>query len=299
MPGTDFGVLTLATPDDYLKAIGLALSLRVSNPGVPTAVACAERLRPLLAPYFDHVVGEKPGLRGFVHKVHLDDYSPFAETMFLDSDILVFKPLRPFIERWGSGPYKVCGQWQTEGVSSFGLDRARVLEKIGKPRLAVIDGAGHGFFRKPGCTAVFDAARRVTADYAAYDFHGNLRYADEDVMAITLTQLDIAPVIESDYVVARYCSAKVGSLQMDATRGLCRFTAADPREGGRLIEPAFVHFAAHEAPLAYTRQLMALYRSFGVSRRGLVALGASDLFESHVRWRAGGARGWVRRLVGA
>ena len=86
-----YGFLTLATPRDYLKAIGLALSLRVSNPNVPIAVACSPTLRDRIGRYFDYVIDEKPELRGFVHKVHIDDYSPFQETMFFDADVLVFK----------------------------------------------------------------------------------------------------------------------------------------------------------------------------------------------------------------
>src|SRR4051812_35474258 len=111
-----FGVLTLATKNDYLKAIGLALSLRVSNPGVPTAVACSAPVGELLKPYFDHVIEEKAGLRGFVHKVYLDHYSPFDETIFLDSDVLVFKPLKPYMDSWGPGPYHACGGYETGGV---------------------------------------------------------------------------------------------------------------------------------------------------------------------------------------
>ena len=77
-----FGVLTLATAGDYRKAIGLALSVRVSNPGVPIAVACAPSMRGLLAPYFDHLIDKDPSLFGYVHKIHLDRYSPFEETFF-------------------------------------------------------------------------------------------------------------------------------------------------------------------------------------------------------------------------
>ena len=130
-PHNAFGILTLATPNDYLKAIGLALSVRVSNPGVPIAVACSAKVRPLVAPYFDHVIEEQAGLKGFVHKVYLDRYSPFVETMFFDSDVLVFKPVRPYVESWGPGPYYACGHYMTDGKSAFGLDRQAVLKKIG------------------------------------------------------------------------------------------------------------------------------------------------------------------------
>ena len=87
-----FGVLTLATAGDYRKAIGLALSVRVSNPGVPIAVACAPNMRDLLAPYFDHLIDKDPSLFGYVHKIHLDRYSPFEETFFFDSGRAVIPP---------------------------------------------------------------------------------------------------------------------------------------------------------------------------------------------------------------
>src|SRR6476660_5868394 len=99
------GVLTLATMDDYLKAIGLALSLRVSNPDLPVAVACSSSVRPYVAPYFDLCVEEEPGLKGFVHKIHLDKYSPFDETFFFDSDVLVFRSLKGVLNHWNTQYY--------------------------------------------------------------------------------------------------------------------------------------------------------------------------------------------------
>src|SRR5882757_785277 len=100
-----FGVLTLATMSDHQKAIGLALSLRVSNSGVPIAVTCSPKVRPFVAPYFDFCIEENPTLRGFIHKLHLDRYSPFQETFFFDSDVLVFRPLNEVIGNWRPQPY--------------------------------------------------------------------------------------------------------------------------------------------------------------------------------------------------
>jgi hypothetical protein len=293
---TGFGILTLATPKDYLKAIGLALSVRVSNPGVQIAVACSRRVMPLVMPYFDFVIEEKAGLRGFVHKVHLDQYSPFDETMFFDSDVLVFKPLLPYLRSWGAGPYLACGGYMTGGMSSFGLDRAATLKKLGKGKLVVIDGAGHALFRKPSCTAVFELARQVTADYKRYA--GDIAYADEDVLSIVLTSMDLPPAPQDDYFHARYLSARVGTMRMDATQGLCSFVASDPLQEGRRIEPYIVHFADREAPYAYTRQLLRLFRKFGVSTQGLVAMGASDFYERTIRSPIARQRRRLRLLLG-
>ncbi|NDY92553.1 hypothetical protein [Ideonella livida] len=273
----DFGILTLATPSDAVKAIGLALSLRVSNPGVPTAVACSAAVGERLRPYFDQVILEKPGLRGFIHKVHLDDYSPFQTTFFLDSDMLVFKPIAPLVARWCHQPYAAVGIYCNEGFSSFGLDRARMLRDIGAARFTCIDGAGHALFVKPGCREVFDMARDVAARYR--EIAGDIRFADEDALNIVLTRLGLPPMLESG-VLARYLSAQPGTLEMDARHGHCRLVE---RLDGQVYEPVMMHFAANEAPWHYHRELWRLFRASGVPVDGLWASFRKDVVDFHVR----------------
>lgn len=293
-PAADFGVLTLATERDHLKAIGLALSLRVSNPGVPVAVACPASARALFTPYFDHVVDEQPGLRGFVHKVHLDRYTPFRRTVFFDSDVLVFKPLAPYVERWGERGYTACGAYMDEGLSAFGLDRRAQMARLGKPAMVTIDGAGHAYFCAPGSRALFEAARDITANFRAVA--GDIPYADEDVVAIAMTMLDIPPVAYEDFF-SRYLTVRPGTLEMDASRGVCRFVADHT---GQPFAPCMMHFANNEGAVEYTRQLIRLFRRFGVPREGLVHQGAADLFMTQVRYRVSrGVRALRRVFAGA
>jgi hypothetical protein len=273
----NFGILTLATPNDYLKAIGLALSLKVSNPGVPLAVACHPRIKPLLAPYFDFVVDELPDIRGFAHKVYLDRYSPFERTLFLDSDVLVFKPVAPHIQAWGDVPYVACGSYVTGGKSSFEFDRDILLQRMKWERLVCIDGAGHAYFCKPSCEAIFARAREITANYKA--IAGNARYADEDVLNIVMTEFSLAPAPRYPFT-SRHMSAKKGTLKMDASLGKCYF---DLVESGLPLEPCTMHFAANEAPLAYTYQLFKLFSKFGLSTTGLYKLGAEDVFVWYIK----------------
>jgi hypothetical protein len=277
MNKSSFGILTLATPNDYLKAIGFALSVRVSNPGVPVAVACSKKVAELVKPFFDSVVEEKVGLRGFVHKVYLDQYSPFQETMFFDSDVLVFKPVLPYIDTWGSGAYHACGELSPGGYSTFGLDRKRVLSKIGKKYLSVIEGAGHAYYKKPECTAVFELARAITAEYKEYA--GEIAYADEDVVSIALTILDITPVNSGDFF-ARYGSAARGTMKMDASNGVCNFIEVS---NGKPVSPCMVHFAANEAPIQYAQQLFRLFKKFDVSTKGLAKQAANDFYELEIK----------------
>lgn len=276
---TSFGILTLASPGDYLKAIGLALSLKASNPGVPTAVACSNKLAPLLAPHFDYVVEERPGLRGFAHKVYLDEYTPFDTTFFFDSDVLVFRPVRPYVEEWGNPVYSACGRYNSRGVSAFGLDREAVLRKIGFTDLVIIDGAGHACFQKAAGRELFDLAREITANYKNYV--GDIAYADEDVMSIAMTMLRLQPSPYTQFF-SRYLSAVPGTLEMDASRAFCRYISA---ETNRPFVPCMMHFAAKEAPIAYTRELMRLFRANGVSTEGLLGLGVNDFWVNQMKPR--------------
>jgi hypothetical protein len=277
MKTINFGILTLATPNDYLKAIGFALSVRVSNPGIPIAVACSKKVADLVRPYFDTVIQEQDGLRGFVHKVYLDVYSPYQETMFFDSDVLVFKPVLPYIKTWGDGPYHACGEIVTEGYSTFGLDRKKVLHQIGKDKFSVIEGAGHSFFRKPECSTLFDLSRTVTVDYKKYG--GGIPYSDEDVVAIAMTMLNIPPVDPGDFF-ARYSSAAPGTMVMDASKGICSYLEVSNRKP---MNPCMVHFAANEAPIQYAQQLFRLFNKFNVPTKGLARQATHDFYELEVK----------------
>jgi hypothetical protein len=288
---TSFGVLTLASSSDYLKAIGLALSLRTSNPGVPIAIACSRKLEPVLAPYFDYVIEEHPGVRGFEHKVHLDEYTPFETTFFFDSDVLVFKPLKPYVELWGHPAYSAVGGYKTSGFSDFGLDRATVLKKIGFDRLTVIDGAGHACFRVQESKPLFDLARSITANYK--DYAGDIKYADEDAVAIAMTMLQMPPAPYGDFF-SRYLSAKPGTLEMDASHARCRFIWQDTNLP---FDPCMMHFAANEAAIPYTRELFRLFRNKGVPTDGLFALGFEDAWTTHVKWPLHAKLKSVRRLI--
>ena len=284
----NFGILTLATRNDYLKAIGFALSVRVSNPDVPIAVACPANTTALVKSYFDITVEQNPNYRGFEQKIHLDEYSPFDTTFFFDSDILIFRSLEEIVVNWGKQPYLACGHYTTDGFSSFNQDRTKVLAKIGKGKLVTIDGAGHALFRKPDCKQIFDLARQITANYKEYA--PGARFADEDVLNIAMTLLDYQPAPYGDFF-SRHLSAKKGTMDMDASQGRCRFDAV---VYDRLQEPHMMHFANNEAPFAHYRQLKLLYQKFGVDTSGLLKQALADFYINEIEWPL---RGFIKKVL--
>jgi hypothetical protein len=275
-----FGVLTLAVRGDYHKAIGLALSVRVSNPGVPIAVACSKDARKLVAPYFDYVVDQDASLRRFEHKLYLDRYSPFVETFFFDADVLIFRPLSEVIGRWRQQPYTACGNYATTGTSAFGLNTESVLKKIGQEKLVRIDGAGHAYFRKPECIPVFELAREIASNYRAYA--GEISLADEDVMNIVMTKMKLSPISHLEFW-SLYCSGKLGSVDLSATEGRC---SLDLVYNGQTQHPYMMHFAAREAPFVHAKQLRLLFNKFGVPTKGLVRRAIYDFYIREIKWPA-------------
>ena len=282
----EFGVITMAADHDYLKAVGLALSIRIHNPDVKIAIACSKNVADKIGHHFDYIIEERHDLKGFEHKVHLDEYSQFEKTFFFDADILFFKDLQPIYEAWKGNSYAVRGGYVESGVGSFGLDFQVVLSKINKPKLAMIGGAGHAYFEKPACKEVFDLARKITKNYA--DYANPCRYADEDVMAIAMTILDIAPM-PTKWFQARVIHAKKGTLEMDVTKGLCRFET----EKGEIVEPNMVHFAAREGLFIYRANLSKLFKQNGINRE--LELWKAALMDLYVNIKK--IKGSIRRVL--
>src|SRR6478609_7538916 len=84
-------------PDRYIRqAEALALSLKLHMPGIPLAVVSDQDLRGTL---FDISVPlDRSNPSGIISKLDIYKYSPFNETLFIDSDCLVSRPFPEELE---------------------------------------------------------------------------------------------------------------------------------------------------------------------------------------------------------
>jgi len=275
----EFGVLTLATPKDYKKAVGLACSIKLTSPGVPVAVTCCRSIAQCIGKYFDNVIIEKEGIRGFAHKLFLDEYTPYEKTFFLDADILLYRNITEIFNRWKGSPYAVRGYFPAGGVSSsFGLDRDKVLSIIGKSKFSCIDGAGHAYFEKPACCAVFDKAREIMNDYHRYA--GECRLADEDVMGIAMTMLDIPPKENQGFMGSPWHAAKGRAKEFDVLNKHCRYF--DKQYGD--ISPYAAHFMHKATPFLYAGELTKLFKEYHVTLEGLWIDALKDKLTTDFLW---------------
>jgi len=273
---SDFGVLTLATLKDYRKAIALAVTIKEHSPEIPISVVCSKKIKLKLVDYFDQVIIEKSSLKGFEHKLYLDEYSPYKNTFFFDSDILIIKDIREVASRWKGSGYAVTGKQLSGGISSFGLKRNKVLQMYNKKLFSVIDGAGHAYFEKPQCFQVFEKAREIMADYHIYNAN---HFADEDAIGIALTILGIVPKV-NDGVLGSPWHAINNSFNINSDISLCRYL--DLEKG--VVEPYFVHFPRYSSPFIYAREMKKSFKRQKIKVNGVYYFALKEIFKINIIW---------------
>lgn len=257
----DVGVLTMAYgPPTYVRmAEGLARSIRLRNPGARLAVvsdADPRRLRRL----FDVVVPVDPAYGpGLAHKLHLDRYSPFAQTLFVDADFLMFHELERL---W----------WffrDTEGFGLFGRDLApgeqhyaiedveRCKAELGVDRMVMTNTGILYFDRSPTSEKVFETARLVAGRAGELGMHRHPvgYFNDEPIFGAAVTLLGLPVVTTTDP--AGFTLAHFGTGGMDGI---------DVRAGhsrhemvGQVFEPVAIHFNVDaQKSRVYDRELRRL-----------------------------------------
>ncbi len=263
---------------DWRKAIGLALSLKARGCSLPTAVVAPALLESKLSKHFDCFIPEKTELSGFMHKLYLDEYSPFTKTLFIDADILALRDPTELFEKWAGMKYMTRGGTTESGTSHFGLDRASVLRKINKTKFVVLDSAGHAYFEKPACIPVFERAREIVSDYDTWA--PNAKIADEDVMGIVMTDMDIQPVSDKN-IVGYPVAVKQTKRKLDANLGQWEYIDWK----GTTLSPLFIHFFNNMSPLYHYWEIYRLCKFYNIGHTGWLAHGFRDHVHYEVWWK--------------
>ena len=249
------GILVLSTESDWHKAYAMILSMRNFVDDLPVAVVGTSLVLQRLQPVTDVQIPEDPALKGFEHKLALDKYTPFKATLFVDADMLWFGSPYELIEKMSGYSYGVRGDYRG-GVSSFGLCRDQVLERTGKPAFVNISGAGHAYFTLPEAVTVFERSRAILKDYNVIAPGAGI--ADEDIVGIAMTELDIPPIKDKN-IVGFIKAAKPNTLKIDVCDVICEYVDL---KGDRL-KPVLMHFPRDMTPFFYTKLMKKLVAKYG------------------------------------
>ncbi len=261
----DYGVITLAhgNPKFVRYAVALARSLVLHNPGVPRAII-TDADDPVVKSLFDFVIPVRAAYGGNVRqKVHLDLYTPFENSLFIDSDSLVVKcldePLLPFRNEPFAIP--IMGRL-TRGGEEWFVDTDFILDHFGLESVPQFNSGAIWFTKHAQSQRVFDTARDILGRFRELRFHEFKKDgpADEPIFAVSMALNGVAGV-EDHGGLMRTPIGLEGKLTIDSLKGTCRFV-----KYGEVVSPAICHFADFTTHSTYRREQLKLAYQFSKKR---------------------------------
>lgn len=189
-----------------------------------------------------HEIGE-----GFSSKLYLDKLISPGQTLFIDSDCLIFEPLDGVFDRFAGHEVSVVGSFIKSG-DWFG-DIEAILKKFDLPYLPKFNG-GMYYVQKGHCaTHVYETARHLEGKYEEIGFT-TLRGKpnDEVIMALAMQLHNQSPVADDGSIMSDP-QACPGVYQLNVLTGeRCLYNPKPPHPLHQSwypmekVRPAVVHF---------------------------------------------------------
>lgn len=245
MKKTDRGVLTIAYGSKKYLRMGRALAFSVHHHDAEARLAVVTDTPSYFDDVYDHVVPVDLSYgSGVTQKLHLDRYSPFEETLFIDSDCLLYDSLAPLwaffavedgfgVRSWGP----LTRGDQCQGVRDFD----RYLDYFGLEGIPNLKGGFYYFNDSEASTQVFRTARRVyeVRDEAGLTSFKNAAVADEAVIATAMRHcgIDPIPLASPDDAPVNTFLGRTEPVEINVLEGKSRFI-----KNGTPVESAAVHY---------------------------------------------------------
>ena len=284
------GILTIAhgKPRYLRMARNLALSLKQHAPDMPRAVV-TDAPEGYFEGYYDVIIPHDPSYgRNVEQKLHLDLYSPFQQTLFIDADSLLCGSLHPIFDQYRGKTFITPGfEYISPGSrdTHWKVNFDKVFQAYPISKLPKFNGGIYYFEAGENSRKFFETARGLlvkTQDLEIEDFRGN-GPPDEVLFSIAMaiheldTQFDEGKFMRTLFGLS-------GKLRLDTIHGGCRF-----KKNGEWVTPAIMHFASFGAcHPAYARECLRLraHHARHVVRKVLLwgAIPFRWIFDS-LRWR--------------
>jgi hypothetical protein len=234
--------MAFGAPRYLRQAENLALSLRLHMPNVPLAIV-TDAEGPLSL--FDEVIRlDKSRGMGLVQKVFMDSYSPFGQTLFIDSDCIVTRPFWGELEEIMRYSFTVVGvTYHPDDKKNF-IDLGNTLLSLKIDRFPGFNGGIYYFTRDATSEKVFEYARDILGRWRslglrAFDSSGP---NDEAVFGLAMEMAGAAACDDHGRLM-RTPVAMIGPLKIEPLGGGTRFEKGDYEKGDyELVEPAICHF---------------------------------------------------------
>ncbi len=252
------------------QAVSLAQSVKRHVPHLPICLV-TDRSEPV-APFDSQVPMDSFAEAGTVLKTRIYEYSPFEETLFIDSDCLVtrdFSAQLEAIRAWDFSP--VVNTYLSAGDSDLWLeDVGAALQKVGGECFPKFNG-GVYFFRKSDVAAqVFaqaEAIRHRQDELGILDFDA-AGPGEETLIGLALAKMGLTQLYDDCGQLMRTPLNATGSVYLDILKGECSF-----EKNGKRVNPAIVHFCGpwidHPAYRIATEEIASGERLSAVKRAAI------------------------------
>jgi hypothetical protein len=284
------GVLTLAYGHERFveQARSLAHSLQMHAPHLPRTLV-TDSADSEIRRQFTEIIPYRPEYgSGVRQKLFLDLYSPYEQTLFIDSDCLALGNLESFWSAFAGQRFGVPGyKYLQKGSTDPYLDVDHVLESLHLTSLPKFNGGAYYFSRSPEVTEFFATARGILENWRTLRLCEFRRDGpgDESVYSVAMAVHHISPTSMGSGGMWTPVGYK-GPLLLDALSGTCSF-----EKEGMKLSPEVIHFPGEYIySFAYARERARLRAHIEKKKTPMSSRAAS--FAASVLWQSS------RRLAG-
>jgi hypothetical protein len=227
--------------------------------------------------------------KGFSSKLNLDKLTPEGQTLFIDSDCLVFANLDFIFERFKGHPVSVVGNYIAEG-EWFG-DVKKVCRQFNIPHLPKFNGGIYYVEKSPEADAVYKTARELEIRYDEIGFTRLRNLPNDELLMALAMQLHDQHPIPDDAMIMSDPQACPGGYFIDVIKGKrWLFNPPTPHPMHQSwypfenVSPVIVHFLGyHTLNYPYRREVYRLEKAFGNKLNTFTIAGSLLLIEYPAR----------------
>lgn len=236
-------------------AINIAKSLEFSNPHIQRALVTDSVCKDL-SNHYDFVIpiDPKKGI-GFNQKMHMDEYSPFQCTLFIDVDCLVMKNIDFIFDKMKGCDLNVIGNKIHSG-NFIGTTIEELKKHYSFEFLPSFNGGVYYFEKTEKSKQIFDFARNVFFDkyneLGLWLFSG--KPGDEPAFSLALGVFGVSPIPDPDKITMYTPVGQKGVFEMDILKGHCKFL-----KHNEFVYPVIMHFGGgYPEAFHYKREIAKL-----------------------------------------
>jgi hypothetical protein len=274
------GILTIAY-GGYIyirRAKALARSLRIYGIDVFLAIV-TDCNNSDFDKLYDIVIPLNPKYgEGYEQKLYLDQYSPFTQTLYLDSDCLVVKNIDFVWEAFSQSSFGVVGSLKTQGSAFSGSipDISKIINNFDLEHLPIFNGCCYFFKQDEQAHKIFNEARILIRQYDELGLSLlNNKINDEPIFSIVLGLNTIKPIADPNGYIVRTAAQDMRWLEIDVLQGICKFYHKN-----KLQEPVIVHLCCDFSLFKYARERfkLLLFEKFPAVRKTMISTFCNLIF---------------------